>query len=222
MQFLKVLAVIKIAFTFCTINIFFAFNQGQTHKAYLPKLDYITVWLSHTHLKQCTTCLHINYHNTTNKSGYFPQFEQLLSLNILAHVKMLPNFLLIWILQTSSSKFSAIKFLFLFFLVPFLTRLFLTSLFVFSPLLFLLFIYFFSQQLILEYLSSSIFPLFLFIILLPILNFPFLLHIFFLLFFFISSFSFTYSPNPSSQAGYDTRSIFKRSLTGFNSEFSFP
>ena len=27
--------------------------------------------------------------------------------------------------------------------------------------------------------------------------------------------------NPSAQAGYDTRSIFKRSLTGFNSEFSF-
>ena len=27
--------------------------------------------------------------------------------------------------------------------------------------------------------------------------------------------------NPSTQAGYDTRSIFKRSLTGFNSEFSF-
>ena len=27
--------------------------------------------------------------------------------------------------------------------------------------------------------------------------------------------------NPSTQAGYDTRSIFKRSLTGMNSEFSF-
>ena len=26
---------------------------------------------------------------------------------------------------------------------------------------------------------------------------------------------------PSAQAGYDTRSIFKRSLTGFNLEFSF-
>ena len=25
--------------------------------------------------------------------------------------------------------------------------------------------------------------------------------------------------NPSAQAGYDTRSIFKRSLTGWNSEF---
>ena len=30
-----------------------------------------------------------------------------------------------------------------------------------------------------------------------------------------------YLPNPSARAGYDTRSIFKRSLTGFNSEFSF-
>ena len=30
-----------------------------------------------------------------------------------------------------------------------------------------------------------------------------------------------YSPNPSARAGYDTRSIFKRSLTGLNSEFSF-
>ena len=27
--------------------------------------------------------------------------------------------------------------------------------------------------------------------------------------------------NPSAQVGYDTRSIFKRSLTGLNSEFSF-
>ena len=27
--------------------------------------------------------------------------------------------------------------------------------------------------------------------------------------------------NPSARAGYDTRSIFKRSLTGFDSEFSF-
>ena len=28
--------------------------------------------------------------------------------------------------------------------------------------------------------------------------------------------------NPSTRAGYDTRSIFKLSLTGLNSEFSFP
>ena len=27
--------------------------------------------------------------------------------------------------------------------------------------------------------------------------------------------------NPSARAGYDTRSIFKRSLTGLNSEYSF-
>ena len=27
--------------------------------------------------------------------------------------------------------------------------------------------------------------------------------------------------NPSARAGYNTRSIFKRSLTGLNSEFSF-
>ena len=31
----------------------------------------------------------------------------------------------------------------------------------------------------------------------------------------------TISTNPSARAGYDTRSIFKRSLTGLNSEFSF-
>ena len=31
----------------------------------------------------------------------------------------------------------------------------------------------------------------------------------------------SYLPNPSAQAGYDTRSIFKRSLTGLNLEFSF-
>ena len=30
-----------------------------------------------------------------------------------------------------------------------------------------------------------------------------------------------YLPNPSARAGYDTRSIFKQSLRGFNSEFSF-
>ena len=29
----------------------------------------------------------------------------------------------------------------------------------------------------------------------------------------------SYLPNPSARAGYDTRSIFKRSLTGLNSEF---
>ena len=32
---------------------------------------------------------------------------------------------------------------------------------------------------------------------------------------------YTIFTNPSARAGYDTRSIFKRSLTGFNSEFSF-
>ena len=31
----------------------------------------------------------------------------------------------------------------------------------------------------------------------------------------------TYLPNPSARAGYDTRSVFKRSLTGLNSEFFF-
>ena len=32
---------------------------------------------------------------------------------------------------------------------------------------------------------------------------------------------YPYLPNPSARAGYDTRSIFKRSLTGLNSELSF-
>ena len=32
---------------------------------------------------------------------------------------------------------------------------------------------------------------------------------------------YIYLPNPSARAGYDTRSIFKWSLTGLNSEFSF-
>ena len=31
----------------------------------------------------------------------------------------------------------------------------------------------------------------------------------------------SYLPNPSARVGYDTRSIFKWSLTGLNSEFSF-
>ena len=31
----------------------------------------------------------------------------------------------------------------------------------------------------------------------------------------------SYLPNPSARAGYDTRSIFKQSFTGLNSEFSF-
>ena len=30
-----------------------------------------------------------------------------------------------------------------------------------------------------------------------------------------------YLPNPSAREGYDTRSIFKRSSTDLNSEFSF-
>ena len=33
--------------------------------------------------------------------------------------------------------------------------------------------------------------------------------------------AWSYLPNPSARAGYETRSIFKRSLTGLNSEFSF-
>ena len=33
--------------------------------------------------------------------------------------------------------------------------------------------------------------------------------------------NFTIFTNPSARAGYDTRSIFKRSFTGLNSEFSF-
>ena len=37
----------------------------------------------------------------------------------------------------------------------------------------------------------------------------------------VPSFSLSYLPNPSARAGYDTRSVFKRSLTGLNSEFSF-
>ena len=37
----------------------------------------------------------------------------------------------------------------------------------------------------------------------------------------VVSFTYTYLPNPSARAGYDTRLIFKRSLTGLNSEFSF-
>ena len=36
-----------------------------------------------------------------------------------------------------------------------------------------------------------------------------------------SCFSLSYLPNPSARAGYDTRSIFKLSLTGSNSAFSF-
>ena len=39
--------------------------------------------------------------------------------------------------------------------------------------------------------------------------------------FFISIFWFIIFTNPSTRAGYDTRSIFKRILTGLNSEFSF-
>ena len=31
----------------------------------------------------------------------------------------------------------------------------------------------------------------------------------------------SYLPNPSARAGYDTKSIFKRSLTGLDSKFSF-
>ena len=33
--------------------------------------------------------------------------------------------------------------------------------------------------------------------------------------------SYPYLPTPSARVVYDTRSIFKRSLTGLNSEFSF-
>ena len=33
--------------------------------------------------------------------------------------------------------------------------------------------------------------------------------------------AYSYLPNPSARAGYDPRSVFKRSLAGLNSEFSF-
>ena len=36
-----------------------------------------------------------------------------------------------------------------------------------------------------------------------------------------SDWCLSYLPNPSARAGYDKRSVFKRSLTGLNSEFSF-
>ena len=36
----------------------------------------------------------------------------------------------------------------------------------------------------------------------------------------IAFLDYTIFTNPSARAGYDTRSIFKRSLTGLNSEFS--
>ena len=38
---------------------------------------------------------------------------------------------------------------------------------------------------------------------------------------FLANVLFILFTNPSARAGYDTRSTFKRSLTGFNSEFSF-
>ena len=38
---------------------------------------------------------------------------------------------------------------------------------------------------------------------------------------YIVIFQIQYLPNPSTRAGYDTRSVFMRSLTGLNSEFSF-
>ena len=46
------------------------------------------------------------------------------------------------------------------------------------------------------------------------------------LYWHVNCFAFLYKSmilftNPSTRAGYDTRSIFKRSLTGLNSEFSF-
>ena len=37
----------------------------------------------------------------------------------------------------------------------------------------------------------------------------------------LGSQSHPYLPTPSARAGYDTKAIFKRSLTGWNSEFSF-
>ena len=40
-------------------------------------------------------------------------------------------------------------------------------------------------------------------------------------FLFVSLIVLILFTNPSTRAGYDTRSIFKRSLTGLNSEFSF-
>ena len=38
---------------------------------------------------------------------------------------------------------------------------------------------------------------------------------------FLAGIRWSYLPNPSARVGYDTKSIFKQSLTGLNSEFSF-
>ena len=46
-------------------------------KAEVPKLDYIahlSVWLSNHTVKQCTTCLHTNYHDTNNHSKYLKNY----------------------------------------------------------------------------------------------------------------------------------------------------
>ena len=46
-------------------------------------------------------------------------------------------------------------------------------------------------------------------------------HIYVCIYVYICVYVCSYLPNPSARAGYDTRSIFRRSLTGLNSEFSF-
>ena len=50
---------------------------------------------------------------------------------------------------------------------------------------------------------------------------PWVPHYIYIYIYIYTHIRWSYLPNPSARAGYDTRSIFKRSLTGLNSEFSF-
>ena len=63
---------------------------------------FISVALKSHRMKQCTTCQHTNYHNTTNHSRHLLWFELLLSCDIHAanwHVKILLDFWLTLVLE---------------------------------------------------------------------------------------------------------------------------
>ena len=81
------------------------YNTVQTHKVYISELDYIVHYLHDFQItyrmKQCTTCQHTNYHDTTNHSGYLLWS---CSINKIVPTKILLNFLSPFDEESSKSK----------------------------------------------------------------------------------------------------------------------
>ena len=62
--------VVNCTFTFRTINIFGSFGPVRTRKAYVPELDYVATFKSHSEWINAERVAALSYHDTTKYSGY--------------------------------------------------------------------------------------------------------------------------------------------------------